>query len=94
MRKKWRSVATKKTEMSRYLSENTKTGDFKQQRTLFGLFFVIPEHLGSIRAVVLAFTTNKQANKHSQLYNTSIDARLRRASLLWRVVDGVSAKVL
>ena len=25
---------------------------------------------------------------------TSIDARLRRASLLWRVVDGVSAKVL
>ena len=25
---------------------------------------------------------------------TSIDARLWRASLLWRVVDGVSAKVL
>ena len=39
------------------------------------------------------------ANKGLRLYeniyiDTSIDARLRRASLLWRVVDGVSAKVL
>ena len=66
--KKWRSVATEKPEMSRYLSENTKTGDFKQQRTLYGLFFVIPERLESIRAVVLVFTANKQTNKHSQLY--------------------------
>ena len=31
---------------------------------------------------------------HNGLSITSIDARLRRASLLWRVVDGVSAKVL
>ena len=34
--------------------------------------FVIPERLASIRAVVLAFTANKQTNKrtneHSQLY--------------------------
>ena len=54
--------------MSRYLPKNTKTGDFKQQRTLSGSFFVIPEHLASIRAVVLAFTENKQTNEHSQLY--------------------------
>ena len=46
--------------MSRYLPKNTKTGDFKQQRTLSGSFFVIPERLASIRAVVLAFTANKQ----------------------------------
>ena len=46
--------------MSRYLSENTKTGDFNTQRTFSGSFFVIPERLASIRAVVLAFTANKQ----------------------------------
>ena len=51
-----------KPEMSRYLSENTKTGDFNQQRTLYRSFFVIPKHLASIRAVVLAFTVNKQTN--------------------------------
>ena len=66
--------------MSRYLSENTKTRDLKQQRTLSGLFFVIPEHLVSIRDVVLAFTANKQTNKHSQLYILAETARLRRAS--------------
>ena len=38
-------------------------GDFNPQRTLSGAFFVIPECLASICAVVLAFT----ANKHSQL---------------------------
>ena len=43
-----------KLEMSRYLSENTKTGDINQQRTLSWSFFVIPERL--------AFTTNKQTN--------------------------------
>ena len=58
----------RKPEMSRYLSENTKTVDFKQQRTLSGLFFVIPEHLGSMRAVVLAFTANKQTNKQTLNY--------------------------
>ena len=42
--------------------ENTKTGDFNH-RTLSGSFFVIPEHLASICAVVLAFTTI-----NSQLY--------------------------
>ena len=67
-------------EISRYLSKNTKTGDFKQQRTLSGSFFVIPEHLGSIRAVVLAFTANKQTNKHSQLYILAETARLWQAS--------------
>ena len=54
--------------MSRYLPKNTKTGDFNTQRTLYGSFFVIPERLASIRAVVLAFTANKQTNEHSQLY--------------------------
>ena len=48
-----------KMEMSRYLSKNTKTDDFNQQRTVFVSFFVIPERLASIRAVVLAFTANK-----------------------------------
>ena len=38
----------------------TKTGDFNTQRTLSGSFFVIPERLASIRAVVLAFTANKR----------------------------------
>ena len=45
--------------------KNTKTGDFNTQRTLSGLFFVIPERLASIRAVVLAFTANKQTNKQT-----------------------------
>ena len=48
--------------MSLYLPDNTKTGDFNPQRTLSGSFFVIPERLASIRAVVLAFTANKQTN--------------------------------
>ena len=54
--------------MSRHLPENTKTGNFNLQRTLSGSFFVIPERLASIHAVVLEFTANKQTNKHSQLY--------------------------
>ena len=56
----------KKPEMSRYLPMNTKTDDFNTQRTLSRSFFVILEHLGSIRAVVLAFTAYKQTN--TQLY--------------------------
>ena len=52
----------RKTEMSRYLHKNTKTGDFNTQRTLSGSFFVIPERLASIHAVGLAFTANKQTN--------------------------------
>ena len=43
-------------------------GSFNPRRTLSGLFFVIPEHLASVHAVVLAFTMNKQTNKHSELY--------------------------
>ena len=43
-------------------------GDFNQQRTHSGSFYVIPERLGSIRAVVLAFTANKQTNKLSIIY--------------------------
>ena len=62
---KWRSTANEKPEMSRYLPKNTKTGDFNTQRTLSGSFFVIPERLASIRAVVLAFTANKQTNKQT-----------------------------
>ena len=52
-----------KPEMPRYLLENNKTGNFNPQRTLSGAFFVIPERLASTRAVVLAFTANKQTNK-------------------------------
>ena len=57
-----------KPEMSRCLSENTKMSDFNQQRTLSGSFFVIPERLASIRAVVLAFTVNKQTNTLNCVY--------------------------
>ena len=59
---------TKKPEMSRYLPKNTKTGDFNTQRTLSGPFFVIPEHLALIRAVVLPFTANKQTNTLNYIY--------------------------
>ena len=55
----------RKPEMSQYLPENTKTGSFNLQRALFGSFFVIPERLASICAVVLVFT---ETNKHSQIY--------------------------
>ena len=40
--------------MSQYLLESTKTGNFNPLRTLSVSFFVIPEHLASIRSVVLA----------------------------------------
>ena len=46
--------------MSRYFYKSTKTGDFHPQRTHSGSLFVILERLASIRAVVLAFTANKQ----------------------------------
>ena len=58
--------------MSQYLPKNTKTGDFKQQRTLYGTLFVIPERLASIRAVVLAFTANKQTNEQTNKRTLSI----------------------
>ena len=50
-----------KSEISQYLpkSTKTKTGDFNPWRTLFGSFFVIPECLVSIRAIVLAMIANK-----------------------------------
>ena len=48
--------------MPQYFPENSKTGDFNPQRTLSGLFFVIPERLASIRVVALVFTANKQPN--------------------------------
>lgn len=63
---KWRSAAKGKPEVSQYLPESTKTGDFKPQRTFYEKFFVIPERLASIRSVDLAFIANKQTNK--QLY--------------------------
>ena len=54
--------------MSRYLLDNIKTGDFNPQRTLSGLLFVIPERLASVRAIVLAFTANKQTNTVNYIY--------------------------
>ena len=57
-----------KPEMLRYLSKNTKTGDFNLQRTLPGSFFIIPQRLPSIRTVVLAFTVNKQTNIFNYIY--------------------------
>ena len=49
------SAATEKPEMSRYLQESTKTGDFNPRRTLSVSFFVIPERLASILSVVHGF---------------------------------------
>ena len=54
--------------MSRYLSENTKMGDFNLERTLSGSFFVIPQRLVSIRVAVLTFTVNKQTNTLKYIY--------------------------
>ena len=71
-----------KPEMSQYLPENTKMGDFNRRRTLSGSFFVIPECLASICAVVLAFT----ANKHSQLYKSK-QTRLPGAKVLYSLTD-------
>ena len=42
-----------KPELSRYLHENPKAGDFNPRRTLSGMLVVIPERLASIRAIVL-----------------------------------------
>ena len=55
-------------EMSQYLSENTKTGDFNLRRTLSGSFVVIPQRLVSIHAVVLAFTANKRTDTLKYIY--------------------------
>ena len=44
-----------KPEISRYLLENPMVGGFKSQRTFSGWLFVIPERLGSIRAVFFPF---------------------------------------
>ena len=49
------SAVTVKPEMSRYLQESTKTGDFNPRRTLSVSFFVIPERLASILSVVHGF---------------------------------------
>ena len=57
---KWPSAVKEKPEISRYLPESTKMGDFNPRRTLHELSFVIPERLASIRAIVLTFTANKQ----------------------------------
>ena len=55
-----------------HLPENNKTGDFDPQRTLSGSFFVIPERLESTRAVVLAFTVNKQTNTLNYIYRLPV----------------------
>ena len=91
MSKKWRSAANEKPKMSRYLPKNTKTGDFKQQRTLSGSFCVIPERLASIRAVVLAFTANKQTNTLNYIYRYN-DVILRHKT--WRLTIPETAKCI
>ncbi len=53
---------SKKTRKCHDISlRDTKRGDFNPQRTLSGSLFAT-ERLASIRAVVLAFTANKQTN--------------------------------
>ena len=59
------------------LSANTKTGDFNQQRTLSGSFFVIPKPLASGRAVFLAFTVNKQTNTLNYIYRFCLQREYR-----------------
>ena len=92
------------TRSGREMSKNgswlhKKTGqNFKPRRTLPGSFFIIPDSLASIHAVVLTFTTYNQTNKQTPwviyIYNyTSIDARLWWASLLWRAVESALTTV-
>ena len=69
---KMQLAVNEKPEMSQYLSENTKMGNFNQQRTLSGSFFVIPERLASIRAVDLVFIANKQTNTLNYVYRYRI----------------------
>ena len=64
--------------MSQYLTENTKTGDFNLQRTLSGSFFVLPERLASIYAVVMVFTTNKQTLSKIYIYRIHVVITLAR----------------
>ena len=54
--------------ISQYLPQSIKTGNVNPWRTLSRSFFVIPEHLTSIRAVVLTFAvfTNCLRVKHSR----------------------------
>ena len=49
-----RYVRNGKLEISQYLLDSNKTGNFNPWRTLSVLFFIIPVHLASICAVVLA----------------------------------------
>ena len=51
--KKRLSAEKEKPEMSRYLRENHKAGDFNPRRTLSGMLVVILERLASIRVLVL-----------------------------------------
>ena len=83
---KWRSPTNEKPEISRYLSENTKKGDFNQQRTLSGSFFIILECLGSIRAVVLVFTVNKQTNTLNYIYIIIIIIRVHHVQKHTRAI--------
>ena len=73
--------------MSRYLTVNTKTGDFNQQRTLSGSFFVITERFASIRAVVLAFTANKQTNTLNYIYRMAGNFC---GKIFWRIAENMS----
>ena len=58
-----------KWEISRYHPESTKTSNFNPRRTLSGSFFVIPECLVKIHAVVLAMIANK-LTKNTLNYQT------------------------
>ena len=71
--------AKEKPEMSQYLPDNTKAGNFNPQRTLSRSFFIIPERFESIHAIVLAFTI--QTNKHSNTYIDRLSER--RASSIY-----------
>ena len=62
-----------KTENSQYLPESTKTGDFNPWRTLFGSFFVIPERLASICAVVYHEQTNTLNTVQVAIYTTNLN---------------------
>ena len=60
---------SKNGDRPRWKTENfmmSKMKIFNPQRTLSGSFLVIPERLASIRAVVLAFTVNKQTKTNTR----------------------------
>ena len=79
-----------KPEISQYLPESTKTGDFNPWRTLSRLFFAIPERLASISSLVLAFTASKQTNTLKYIYRYYILHSINGGCMHWPACEKIS----